>query len=136
MQTIGGSLASSAFFSTKRVCGSGPSRGVDQQHDAVDHGERALHFAAEVGVARRVDDVDLHVAVVNRRVLGQDRDAALALQVHRVHDPFGDLLVGAKDAALVQHGVDQGGLAVVDVGDDGDVADRLAALLFRLNHED
>ena len=38
-----------------------------------------------------------------------------------------DLLVGAEDAALVQHGVDQRGLAVVDVGDDGDVADVVAA---------
>ena len=33
------------------------------------------------------------------------------------------LLVGAEDAALPEHGVDQGGLAVVDVGDDGDVAE-------------
>ena len=32
------------------------------------------------------------------------------------------LLVGAEDAALAQHGVDERGLAVVDVGDDGDVA--------------
>ncbi len=27
-----------------------------------------------------------------------------------------------EDAALVEHGVDQRGLAVIDVGDDGDVA--------------
>ena len=49
--------------------------------------------------------------------------AALALQVVRVHHAFGDLLVLAEGAALAQRLVDQRGLAVVDVGDDGDVAD-------------
>ena len=34
-------------------------------------------------------------------------------------------LVGAEGAALVQHGVHQSGLAVVDVRDDGDIADTL-----------
>jgi hypothetical protein len=32
--------------------------GVDEQHDAVDHGQAALDLAAEVGVAGGVDDVD------------------------------------------------------------------------------
>jgi hypothetical protein len=61
----------------------------------------------------------------HRAVLGQDGDAALALDVVAVHHAFGDLLVLAEGAALAQQLVDQGGLAVVDVGDDGDVADRL-----------
>ena len=37
--------------------------GVDEQQHAVDHRQRPLDLAAEVGVARGVDDVDLHVAV-------------------------------------------------------------------------
>ena len=32
---------------------------VDEQHDAVDHRQRPLDLAAEVRVARRVDEVDL-----------------------------------------------------------------------------
>ena len=99
--------------------------GVDQQEDAVDHLEGALHLTAEVGVAGRVDDVDLVVVVVERGVLGEDGDAALALQVVGVHDALGDRFVGAEGAGLAEHGVDQGGLAVVDVGDDGDVEDGL-----------
>ena len=59
--------------------------------------------------------------VVDPGVLGEDGDAALALQLVRVHDALHVLLVGAEDAALPEHGVDQGGLPVVDVGDDGDV---------------
>jgi hypothetical protein len=68
--------------------------GVDEQHDAVDHGQAALDLAAEVGVAGGVDDVDRHVLGdrgrgdrrVHRGVLREDRDALLALEVHRVHD--------------------------------------------------
>ena len=37
-----------------------PLGGVHQQHHAVDHRQPALHLAAEVGVAGRVDEVDLH----------------------------------------------------------------------------
>ena len=62
----------------------------------------------------------------DRGVLGQDGDALLALEVARVHDPFVDRLVGPECAGLPQHGVDQGGLAVVDVGHDGHVADVVA----------
>jgi hypothetical protein len=96
---------------------------VHQEHHAVHHLQDALDLAAEVGVARRVQDVDLDAAVADRGVLRHDRDAALALQVHRVHDAVGDLLVLAERAGLPEHRVHQGGLAVVDVRDDGDVAD-------------
>src|SRR6185437_1909467 len=98
-------------------------RGVDQQHDAIDHFEGAFDFAAEVGVAGGVDDVDLGVLVMDRRVLGQDGDAALFLELVRVHDALDDGLIAAEGAGLAEHGVDEGGLAVVDVSDDGDVAD-------------
>ena len=60
--------------------------GVDQQHDAIDHLERAFHFAAKVAVAGRVHDVDLYVVIEEGGVLGQNGDAALALQVVGVHD--------------------------------------------------
>ena len=96
--------------------------GVHQQHDAIHHLQRAFDFAAEVAVAGRVDDVDLDVVIMNGSVLGQNGDAALALQFVGIHDALDEVLVGAECAALLQHGVDQRGLAVVDVGDDGDVA--------------
>ena len=106
---------------------------VDQQHDPVDHRQPALDLAAEVGVAGGVDDVDRHPAlgrgrsdVVHRGVLREDRDALLALEVTGVHHPVDDGLglVHGERPGLAQHGVDQRGLAVVDVGDDRDVAQR------------
>ena len=44
----------------------------------------------------------------------------------RVHHPLGDVLVLGEGAGLAQQLVDQRGLAVVDVGDDGDVAEVVA----------
>ena len=81
-----------------------PLRRVDEQDDPVDHRQRALDFAAEVGVARRIADVDQQVVVMHGRVLGEDRDAALALEIVAVHHAVCDLLVGAERAALPQQG--------------------------------
>jgi hypothetical protein len=97
-------------------------RRVDEQQHAVDHRQGALDLAAEVGVARRVDDVDEQVTVTHGGVLGEDRDSLLPFEVHRVHHPLVDVLVGTERAGLPEHLVDEGGLAMVDVGDDGDVA--------------
>ena len=97
--------------------------GVDQQQHAVDHRQAALDLAAEVGVAGRVDDVDLRPAVADGRVLGQDRDALLALEIARVEHAILHRLVLAEGAGLPQHRVDERRLAMVDVRDDRHVAD-------------
>ena len=56
------------------------------------------------------------------RVLGKNRDAALALQIVRVHHAVGNLCPAAERAGLLQQLVYEGGLSVVDVRDDRDVA--------------
>ena len=99
-----------------------PFGGIHQQDDAVDHLQDALHLAAEVGVARGVNDVNLGVAVLDSGVLGQDSDAALPLQVVGVHDALHRLLILAVHAALLQHLIHQRGLAVVNVGDNSYVS--------------
>jgi hypothetical protein len=95
---------------------------VHQQDDAVDHFQYALHLAAEVGVARGVHDVYLGVAVSHGGVLGHDGYAALTLQIVGVHDAVHDLLIVAEHAGLFEHLIHQRGLAVIDVGDYGDVS--------------
>ena len=99
-----------------------PLEGVYQQKHAADHLEYALHLAGKVGVAGGIDDVDAHALVVYGGVLGKNGDAALALQIVGIHHALGHLLVFAEHAALLEHLVHQRGLAVVHVGDDGDVA--------------
>ena len=100
-----------------------PLGGIDQHERAVDHVEDALDLAAEIGVAGRVDDIDAGVLPEDRGRLGEDGDAALALEVVGIHRALGHPLVLAERAGLLQQPVDQRGLAVVDVGDDGDVAE-------------
>ena len=102
----------------------GPFDGVDHQQHRVDHRQHAFHFAAEVGVPGRVDDIDTRAAVFDGAVLRQDRDATFLFDVVRVHDPLGDFFVRGEGAGLTQQAVDQRGLAMVDVGDDGDVSNR------------
>ena len=96
--------------------------GVDQHQRAVHHVEDALDLAAEIGVARRIDDVDAGVLPLHRGGLGQNGDAALALQIVGIHRALDHALVFTVGAGLLQQAIDQRGLAVVDVGDDGDVA--------------
>ncbi len=99
--------------------------GVDQDDAAVHHAQDPLDLAAEVGVTGGVDDVDARVPGLavpqHRRAFGQDGDPAFLLLVVGVHRPLGLSLVGSEDAGLGQKLVHQGGLAMVDVGDDGDV---------------
>ena len=54
--------------------------------------------------------------------LGENGDAALALEIVGIHRAFGHPLVIAERAGLLQQAVDQRGLAMVDMGDDGDIA--------------
>jgi predicted DNA-binding ribbon-helix-helix protein len=64
---------------------------------------------------------------IRRTCIGEDGDAPLAFEVVRVHGALGHLLVLAERAGLFQDRVDQRGFAVVDVRDDRDIADGVAA---------
>ncbi len=97
--------------------------GVDQHQRAVDHVQDALDLAAEIGMARGIDDVDAGLLPQDRGRLGEDGDAALALQIVGIHRALGDALVLAERAGLLQETVDQGGFAMVDMRDDRDVAE-------------
>src|SRR5205814_2656659 len=66
--------------------------------------------------------------ITDGRVLREDRDPALALEVVRVHDALIDLLVRANRARLLEESVDERGFAVIDVRDDRDVADIVTKL--------
>jgi hypothetical protein len=74
-------------------------------------------------VAGGVDQVDAHPFPGHRGALGEDGDTSLALEVVGVEGALGHHLAGAEGAGLAHEAVDQGRLAVVDVGDDGHVPD-------------
>ena len=61
---------------------------------------------------------------IDRGDLGENGDAAFAFEIVGIHRPFGHALVLAEGAGLLQQAIDQGGLAMVDVRDDRQVAQR------------
>ena len=100
--------------------------GVDHQHGPLAGGQGPADFVVKVHVAGGVDEVQLvglavpHV--VHRHGGGLDGDAPLALQIHVVEGLLARIAFIHHPGAL-QHAVGQGGLAVVDVRDDAEVAD-------------
>ena len=104
-------------------------RGIDDEQRAFARGERARHLVVEVDVARRVDQVELIGLPVLRLVveldrLRLDRDAALALEIHRVEHLVLRLARGDR-AALLEDAIGERGLPVIDVRDDREVTDPL-----------
>ena len=99
--------------------------GVEDGDRAVEDAQAALHLDRKVHVPGRIDDVDAKVAPDRRRGGRRDRDAALLLLRHPVHDgrALVDLahLVGA--ARVVEDPLGRRRLAGVDVRHDPDVAD-------------
>src|SRR5207245_4343958 len=104
-----------------------PLRGVDDEDRPLARRERARDLVGEVHVGGRVDQVEGVLVAVARAVeetdrVGLDRDASLALEIHRVQHLV-DGLLGVHRARERQEAVGQRGLAVIDVGDDREVAD-------------
>src|SRR5207237_10014446 len=101
--------------------------GVDHQERALAGGERTADLVAEVDVPGGVDEVEDVVlavagAVVEPHRLRLDGDAALALDVHRVEHLLLHL-ARTEPAGHLDQTVGERRLAVVDVGDDREVAD-------------
>ncbi len=94
---------------------------INQQHHAIDHLQDAFDLSTKVSVAGRVHDIDFHIAIMDGRVLRHDRNATLALKIHRIHDALTHLFVLAKGPGLAQHRVNQRGLAVIDVSNNCDI---------------
>ena len=92
-------------------------------------GKRARDLIREIDVARRVDQIQaifvpILRGVVQANALRLDRDAALALEVHRVEHLRLHFAL-AERAGQLEQSVGQGRFAMVDVGDDAEIADVL-----------
>ena len=94
---------------------------VDEQQHAIDHAEDAFDFAAEIGVAGGIDDIDRVAAPMDGGVLGLDGDALFLLEVHGIHGAFFHGLVGAIHPTLAQELVHQRRFAVVNVRNNTDI---------------
>ena len=73
-------------------------------------------------MARGVDDIDLNAVILNGGILCENCDSSFTLDVVGIHYSVFNFLIFSECAALLEHFINEGGLAVVNVGDDGDVA--------------
>ena len=102
---------------------------IDNQQRALTGRQRSRHLVGEVDVARGIDEIQLvgfPVArlVIEGHALGLDGDTALAFDVHRIQHLFGHLAI-AQSPTMLDKPVGQGRLAMVDMGDDGEIANVL-----------
>jgi len=104
-----------------------PLRGVDHEEGAFAGGERAVDLIGEIDVAGRVDEIE-HVilavagAVVEPHRLRLDGDTALALDIHGIEHLI-DHFARLERPGELDQAVGKRRFAVVDMGDDGKVAD-------------
>ena len=100
--------------------------GVDDEDRALAGLQAVADLVGEVDVAGRVDEVEAVGQAVLGRVLeadgaGLDGDALLALEVHRVED-LARHLARVDGVRQLQQSIGERRLAVIDVGDDREVA--------------
>ena len=74
-------------------------------------------------MAGGIDDVDADVVPDDGGDFGEDGDAAFFFEIVAVERALGQRLMGREGAGLAQQLVDKRGFAMVNMGDDGDVAD-------------
>ncbi len=98
--------------------------GVDDEHDTLARRQAAADLVPEVDVAGRVDQVEDVALPGNAHVLGLDRDAPFALEVHRI-EVLRPHVTGLDGAGDLEDPVGQRRLAVVDVRDDREVPDAI-----------
>ena len=104
-----------------------PLGGVHQEQHPLAGGQGPGDFVGKIDVARGVDQVELVFFAVGGGVgqadgVALDGDAPLPFQVHGVEELVAELAV-LHHAGPLDEAVRQGGLAVVDMGDDAEVAD-------------
>ena len=100
-----------------------PFKSVHHQKHAIHHFHHALHFPAEIRVSGSIHNVDRVSIPEDGCILGLDRDAFFTFQIHGIHGAFLHGLVGPVGASRLQKLVNQGRLPMVNVSDDGEIAE-------------
>ena len=101
-------------------------RRVHYQHRALARGQRAADLVGKVVVAGSVDQVE-HIVlpvlgvIVQPYGFGLDRNSAFALQLHRVEHLFHHIAL-SHNAGLFQQPIGQRGLAMVNMGNNAEIA--------------
>lgn len=99
--------------------------GINENKSTIGKASCGGNLAAEVHVARGIDEADGVIAEEKRdgRALHGDSTALLLVEV--IHEPYVSRELRVEDAAAIRGDevVSEGGFSMVDVGKDADVAD-------------
>ncbi len=111
--------------------------GAKHQHCPVEHAKAAFDLDGEIHMSRRIDDVHMMVLPTTVGCGARYSDAALPLEIHRVHlRPYAvfafDVVDHVDPLGVVQDSLGQRRLATVDVSRDPNVANG-AQILDHLN---
>ena len=90
---------------------------VDKKDNTIYHLEYTLNLAAEVRMSRGVDDVYLDALIMHGCILCKYCNSAFAFKSVRVHYTLFRCLIFAVNTTLLEHFVNKGRLAVVNVCD-------------------
>ena len=101
---------------------------VDKKQHRIHRRENALDFSGEVCMSGRIDNVDMVVAPRNGAVFGANGDAALPFDLVVIHDPLFDACVRSENLSRPEDRIDERRLAVIDVRDNGDIANPACVL--------
>jgi hypothetical protein len=103
--------------------GHGPFYRINQQQAAVRHVDDTFYLPTEIGMPRSINEIDINAPVHYGRILSHDGNPLFPLKGITVHYQLAYCLVISKDLALLEHGIYQGGLAMVNVGNNRDISD-------------
>ena len=121
--TIGFNPSFSALESTNLVCGMTPSA-ASTSSTTPSTIDRMRSTSPPKSAWPGVSTILMRVPLpFHRGAFGQNGDAALAFLIVGIHGALGHVLVVAHRARLLEELVDQRGLAMIDMGDNGDIAD-------------
>ena len=63
--------------------------------------KNTLYLTTEIGMARRIDNVDFCILIKYSGIFGQDSDTTLTLDIVGIHDTFLNGLIFTEYAALL-----------------------------------
>ena len=115
----------------------GALRRIDDEQRALAGLQGPRYLVGEVHMAGRVDEVELVALPLDAHRLRLDRDAALALEIHRVEHLLAHVTTGDGVCEL-EDAIGQRRFPMIDMGDDREVADAVLShvrrALKRLNN--
>src|SRR5207237_265210 len=107
-----------------------PFNRIDEQDTAISHVQNALNLTTEVGMSRSINNIDLNATIDDSSIFSENSNTPLTFLIVGIHDQFAHLLILAEDVALFEESIDQRGFAVIDVGNNSNIADIVALYKF------